>query len=255
MLLVLPVMGTLLFDARVVATGLLTGGVGLALGVVLPALGLARYAPFLAHAPFDDGRLDPAWIFSQGVPSFFAMATGLGIFLTLMTRLRERQRQLEILSSTDTLTGLANRRVFFERLEEERARAERHAHPLSVLMVDVDQFKAINDTHGHQVGDEVLRQLGVQVRSVVRLEDVAARLGGEELGVILPDTPLEGARVVARRLLEASRLVTLPGGAKVTVSVGVAERAKTEAGDALMTRADRALYAAKSTGRDREVAG
>lgn len=252
MMLVLPVVGLLLFDERAVKAGMVTGVTGGVLGIVLPALGLVPYAPFVAVAPFAHGRLEPAWLLSQGVPTLVATTVGLVIYVSLLGRLHARQRELEVLSSTDVLTGLANRRVFFTRLEDELARSAREGYPVAVLMIDVDRFKAVNDAHGHQAGDDVLRALGAKLRELVRGRDVVARLGGEELGMVLPDTPLDGAQLVARRVLEVARTVKVPGGASVTVSIGVAVRKDGEPADAVVSRADGALYAAKHAGRDRE---
>lgn len=251
MLLVLPVVGYLLFDARAMNRGLVTGAVGTAFAIGLPAVGAAPYAPFLERAPFAGGRIEPAWVVSQGVPSLFATAVGVALFTSLLRRLRARQRELEELSSTDLLTGLANRRVLFERLEEEIARARRHEHALCLLMLDVDHFKAINDRHGHLMGDVVLRRVAARLRDALRLGDVAARYGGEEFAIVLPETRLVGSGVVAARLLAVARQVELPDGAYVTVSIGVAEWAAGEDTEGLLARADAALYAAKREGRDR----
>lgn len=118
-------------------------------------------------------------------------------FLPLQIRYQHARRaELEITSSTDPLTGLANRLVFFRRLDEEVSRAKRHGHALCLMMVDADHFKAINDTHGHLVGDEVLRRLGAALRDTVRIDDVAARYGDEEFAILLPHTTLEEATTV-----------------------------------------------------------
>ncbi len=251
MLLVLPVVGYLFFDRRAMHLGLATGLTGTAVGIALPLAGLAPYAPFLAHAPYRDGQLDVTWIISQGVPTFFAAGLGLAVFIAVFGQLAKRQRELEHLSSTDMLTGLANRRVFYAQLIAEAARARRYGHALSVLMLDVDHFKRINDTHGHATGDEVLRALGRVIREGLRLGDVAARHGGEEIGVVLPHTPEEGAHAVAARLLAAVREIRLPDGARVTASIGHAALDEGETEDALVARADEALYEAKRAGRDR----
>lgn len=248
--LALPVTGFLLFEERPMKLGLLTGSLGTLLGVLLPALGLLPYAPFLETPPFGEGRLHPAWLASVGLPSVFATIVVLVVFVSLVRRLRTRQAELELLSSTDTLTGLANRGTFFQRLEEELATSRRHRYPLSVVMIDADHFKAINDGHGHLVGDRVLRELAARARMELREGDVAARYGGEELALLLPHTPLDGAQIVAERLVEVARTVTY-GDARLTVSAGVAEATPGERADDLVARADAAMYASKRAGRDR----
>ena len=155
----------------------------------------------------------------------------------------------------DELTGLANHRHFQESLALEGDRMRRFRRPLALAMIDVDHFKAFNDTYGHQLGDEVLRAVAGAVREVVRSTDVPARYGGEELAVVLPDTDLDGAFAAGeqiRRAVEAVR-VEWPGGAplRVTVSVGVAAGEPQAPGAALIAAADAALYAAKRGGRNR----
>jgi two-component system, cell cycle response regulator len=160
----------------------------------------------------------------------------------------------------DALTGLYNRRHFEERLASEVAAAQRHGRPLSVLMCDVDHFKAVNDQHGHLAGDEALKMVALVLRGEVRREDVLARYGGEEFVVIARETALEGASALAeriRRAVERSRCAWQGEYLGVTVSVGVAVwtgvtalvagRSERE----LLEGADRALYLAKEGGRNR----
>lgn len=254
LLLALPIIGYLLFEPRQMHAGLVTMAVGSALAIVLPQLGLVPYAPFLARAPFENGHLHPAWIAAFGVPSIFVSLVVVLIHTSLVRQLRERQAELEHLSRTDVLTGLSNRTFFFERLDEEIARSRRYGQPLSVLMVDADHFKSINDTFGHSTGDEVLRVLGTRIRESLRTIDVAARYGGEEFALVLPETDLESAEVVATRLLGVARTVTFgPEEAerRLTVSIGLAELRPGETAGSLVGRADAALYQAKREGRDR----
>ena len=158
----------------------------------------------------------------------------------------------------DELTGLANHRQFQEVLASEIERMRRFRRSLSLVMIDIDHFKAVNDTHGHQQGDEVLRHVAAAIRRISRATDTAARYGGEELAVILPDTDLDGAYTAGeqlRRAVEGVR-VPRPGGAPlgVTVSVGVAAVSSAEAGGAaLIAAADAALYEGKRGGRNRTV--
>ena len=154
---------------------------------------------------------------------------------------------VERLANSDGLTGLANRRVFEAALEREVGRAERTGGCLSLAVVDVDHFKKYNDTHGHQAGDEILRQVAAALAGVARSVDLVARYGGEEFVVVLPDCPAEEAAAVAERLRHA---VTRAAG--VTVSAGVATLPD-NAGSAetLVRTADEALYESKEAGRDR----
>jgi diguanylate cyclase (GGDEF)-like protein len=159
----------------------------------------------------------------------------------------------------DHLTGAPSRRAFFEMAERELARARRHGSGLGLLLVDADHFKRINDTYGHGVGDEVLRDLVARTREEIRKIDYFARLGGEEFGVLLPDASFDTTRAVAERLRAAldrpaTGVPAAPGHA-YTVSIGLAMLEKGEDFAGLMRRADAALYAAKAGGRNRvEVA-
>lgn len=164
-------------------------------------------------------------------------------------------RRLEQLASTDPLTGAANRRRFVEQAGVEIRRARRGQTTLSLLMIDLDNFKALNDTWGHAMGDEVLCDFATMTASALRAGDLFARIGGEEFAVLLPDTDLEGAVDVGQRLLEATRIRAVPvtgGVVHYSASLGVATwRPDEETYDAMMSRADAALYRAKQGGRNR----
>jgi diguanylate cyclase (GGDEF)-like protein/PAS domain S-box-containing protein len=157
--------------------------------------------------------------------------------------------------SCDHLTGLANRRAFFETAGLELQRWARAPRPVSLLLIDADHFKRINDAHGHAAGDAVLRHLAAAMSASFRAMDMLARLGGEEFVVLLPGTPLDGAAAVAERLCRrlAEQAVVVDGRAiPCTVSIGVATMDTSIDGvDALVQRADRAMYAAKALGRNR----
>jgi diguanylate cyclase (GGDEF)-like protein len=170
--------------------------------------------------------------------------------------LQRANEQLARLANTDALTGLNNRRLFLQRLGEEAARARRHRQPLSVLMLDMDYFKRINDTYGHGVGDQVLVAAAGAINAVKRESDIVGRIGGEEFGLILPATDLEGARIMAERLrssIGTQRHLTDDGlEFAVTASLGVANFASGVRDESeLLSLADAALYYAKELGRDR----
>ncbi|WP_257644068.1 ligand-binding sensor domain-containing diguanylate cyclase [Luteimonas salinisoli] len=177
----------------------------------------------------------------------------------LLARLREQAETFERQAYEDALTGLPNRRSFDETLEREVARARRRRQPLCVLVIDVDRFKSINDTHTHAVGDAVLREVGELLASVTRVSDVAARIGGEEFAMVLVDASIEDAVSLYGRLRQ--RLAERGGwggvdGLQVTVSAGAAVLGPRDATPAqLVRRADEALYRAKSEGRDRILTG
>lgn len=164
-------------------------------------------------------------------------------------------RQMEALAVTDELTQLPNHRCFQDRLEEEISHARRHKKPVSLLMVDIDHFKKLNDSFGHPFGDAVLGQLAGVIERCLRREDFAARYGGEEFALILPDTNRDGARQTAERLRsEVNRtLFTYEGNsAHVSISGGIATYPRdTTTKEQLIANADRALYVAKRAGRNR----
>ncbi len=155
---------------------------------------------------------------------------------------------------TDPLTALANRRTFDERLAEETERANRHSRPLSVMLVDVDHFKTINDRFGHATGDRVLVSLADNLRAAMRGGDLLARIGGDEMAMILPDCPVEQAALVAQRMLVAiSADSSLARRHGVTLSAGVAGLGPGQTADDLLRCADQALYGAKDEGRNQVV--
>ncbi len=154
-------------------------------------------------------------------------------------------------SLTDPLTGLPNRRSAQQALQQESARARRHRTSLSIVMLDVDKFKSVNDRFGHGVGDQVLRQVAAALRSSVRADDVPARWGGEEFLVILANTDLDGARTCAERIRARVEGERFGVAGQVTVSAGVAQFEPGESLDALLARADGRLYEAKAAGRNR----
>jgi diguanylate cyclase (GGDEF)-like protein/PAS domain S-box-containing protein len=172
---------------------------------------------------------------------------------------RHAADELKRLATTDHLTGVTNRARFFELAEEEIERARHTGRPLSLLMIDADRFKAINDAHGHLVGDEALKGLARACGEELRVVDVLARLGGEEFAVLMPSCDAGMAAVVAervRRAVSASPMPSAAGPLPLTASLGVAELRPEDRGvEDVLRRADRALYAAKAGGRDRVAVG
>jgi len=183
----------------------------------------------------------------------------------LQERLHEVQRKLEEQSITDSLTGLKNRRFFDERLHEEFRRAQRYGDYLSLIMLDLDHFKKVNDRFGHPSGDAVLREASSLIRASIRDPDICARYGGEEFAVILPKTHMSGALAVAERIwreLDAKEYVIPPNGpvvdaaatrtVRVTASLGIAFYPSKDitTGELLLRFADQALYQAKRAGRN-----
>ncbi|MFC3714355.1 diguanylate cyclase [Sphingoaurantiacus capsulatus] len=170
--------------------------------------------------------------------------------------LRDANDRLEALAGTDPLTGIANRRRFLETAAAEFERARHLGHPVSLIIVDLDHFKSVNDTYGHGVGDTVLRRAAEEAVRACRSSDLVARFGGEELVVLLPETDADGALRAADTLRRAIGVPTELDGRRIaiTASAGVAEwRAPDESIPSLLDRADRALYAAKRAGRDRTL--
>lgn len=172
----------------------------------------------------------------------------------LEAQLQAAQEELRRQSMTDPLTGILNRRAVLERLEAEISRAGRENNPLGLVILDLDYFKAVNDTLGHLAGDDVLKEAVVRFRGSLRPYDVLGRVGGEEFLVVLPGTPFRSVRGVAERLRRAisqSPITTHKGPIRVTASLGVTVWAGGEGLDSFMERADRALYTAKERGRNR----
>ena len=153
------------------------------------------------------------------------------------------------LSETDKLTGLKNRRYFQEKLEEQLSNNEKSASPFSLFILDIDHFKKVNDTFGHQVGDEVLAQLAQLLKNQARSLDIVARYGGEEFVVILPETDQNEAKAIAEQLRQAVEQAKWQTG-RITVSVGIATAIKTDNETTILQRADKALYASKENGRN-----
>jgi diguanylate cyclase (GGDEF)-like protein/hemerythrin-like metal-binding protein len=209
-----------------------------------------------------DGQLRQAdWSSSDELGTVVAAYNQLTLaFEARSEEQRRNAKELWLLANHDQLTGLSNRRYFIARAEEEFAYALRQGEPLSLLMIDIDHFKRINDTHGHDCGDEVLRRLAALFRIELRTEDVCARLGGEEFAILLRHTNIERATEIAERIRAHVELTTIryaDRDVRFTVSTGIADAL--DGGDRTLTRAlsvaDRALYRAKNGGRNCIVVG
>lgn len=161
-----------------------------------------------------------------------------------------QQNLLRRLATRDPLTGVGNRRAFVEKLAEVIAKFERSGSPSSLVMLDVDHFKQVNDVHGHSAGDEILRRVSHRVQSRIRITDSLYRIGGEEFVVVIDGKDVDAAAVLAEELRERIEANELVPGIAVTVSIGVAQIRKSDSHDAWLNRADEALYAAKRSGRN-----
>ncbi len=208
---------------------------------------MIRCGPIAQRDHWFEGRMLSLPTFDHPKPVVLWVAVNI----TPRKQLEDYWRDI---AHTDSLTGLATRQRLFELAHREVERSHRHERPLSLLMIDVDHFKRINDRHGHAAGDDALRALTRACNEVLRESDFMGRTGGEEFAVVLPETGLEGAKQIAERLLATVREIDLPNlspGEPLTISIGGAVLASGENLDRLMRRADRRLYEAKAAGRDR----
>ena len=171
-------------------------------------------------------------------------------------KLQQREAEIVALSLTDQLTGVGNRRQLDQAIATEISRAHRSGSKCSAIMADLDHFKKVNDTYGHENGDKVLVSFGHLLFREVRATDIVTRFGGEEFVVLMPNTNLEKAIATADRIRRAQAANSVePLLSPVTASFGVVELAAGEQGDALLSRADKALYSAKQSGRNCVIAG
>src|SRR5215813_943473 len=206
------------------------------------------------------GRHDPGDVrlgAEVGALGFVTDPTDLDLLLARARTLLDFKAHLDTWQEaafTDHLSGLPNRRRLEWQLEREVSRTERYGHPFSLLMLDIDNFKKVNDTFGHEAGDEVIRILSKTLREGIRGIDLAARIGGEEFAIILTETGLVRAMEVAERLRLAIKAVQIPVARSITVSLGVAEvPGCAQTARELLACADAALYTAKEQGRDRVI--
>ena len=225
--------------------------IGVMLSVLLPSTAWLLFQPShmalglaVASATFMVGALRGTRVLS----------TAMQRSLLLGYELKQANAVADHMARTDVLTGIANRRAFMELGEQTTRLCQRQDKPLSALLIDVDHFKAINDTHGHSAGDTVLQHMGALLAQQFRAADVCGRIGGEEFGVLLAETDAATATVVADKLRLAVAAASIPWQGqtlRVTVSIGVASH-NANLGT-LLQRADTAMYQAKAGGRDRVV--
>jgi len=162
-----------------------------------------------------------------------------------------RYREARQMAETDALTGFFNQRYFHETLRREALRAQRYDRRLALLILDLDDFKTVNDRIGHLAGDAVLAQVAERLRNEIRSVDVGCRIGGDEFAVIMPESTTEDATQLFQRMQDAVATMTTPGGGRVRISAGIAELHHGETAAGLFERADSALYRAKELGKDR----
>jgi diguanylate cyclase (GGDEF)-like protein len=210
-------------------------------------VGAATAAWLTANAGYYEGSgnvLILVWNASVNLVSFALLAW-------LIARLRDLLERERLTARTDFLTGVANSRAFSEALDQAIARAQRHDLALALGYVDVDDFKTINDRLGHSTGDQVLRSVAQAIRAVLRASDSVGRLGGDEFGVLLPDTDADAAEAVLQRLRRDLAALAAQQGWPLSVSIGAVVCRPTECDvDQLIRRADALMYEVKATGKD-----
>jgi diguanylate cyclase (GGDEF)-like protein len=184
----------------------------------------------------------------------WAVTSRLMVFLFtvwVLGRLRRSLESIREMAITDSLTGAYNARAFFELLQKEIERSQRYGHPLSLMYLDIDDFKMINDSLGHQTGNSILAAVAAALRSSVRRMDIVARLGGDEFSVLLPETDNEAARRTVARLQQASIRDTARYGHQVTISVGVVTYYRMDVtADDIIRKADDLMYRVKRSGKN-----
>ena len=174
----------------------------------------------------------------------------------LKTELVNMVRSLDLASRIDGMTGLANRRDIMEKIDRESSRSQRHQKPFTILLVNIDDFKKVNDTHGYNTGDDVLVEIARVLRSCVRNEDICARWGGEEFLILLPETGAGNSLPVANKILEAMSRTEFKAnrpGIRITVSIGVCEHNPSQTVQECIARVHQALLQAKRGGKNRYI--
>lgn len=215
---------------------------------------LTKFIPIILQTAGSHDAEDKRLGAEVGALGFITDPTDLDLLLARARTLLEFKAYLDVCEEaafTDHLTGLANRRRFERQLERELARTARYARPFSLVMLDIDRFKEVNDNFGHEAGDEVIRRLAKTLQEGIRGIDMAARIGGDEFAVILTETTLDRAVEVAERLRLAIKETETPTVGTITVSLGVAEAPSCgQTVRELLALTDATLYEAKHQGRD-----
>jgi diguanylate cyclase (GGDEF)-like protein len=218
---------------------------------------ITRFIPVIMQTAASRRAEDLRRASEVGALGYITDPTDLDLLLARTRTLLEFKAYLDVCEEaafTDHMTGLANRRRFERQLEREVGRTLRYGHPFSLLMIDIDNFKNLNDSFGHDVGDDAIRRIGKVLREGTRGIDLAARIGGEEFAVLLVETSQEGGIEVAERLRLAIRTLEIPSAGQITASFGVAEcPIDAQTANDILKAADVALYEAKRAGRDRVV--
>ncbi len=254
-----PVLGFIFFNRGAVTAAFVLAALALVLLTLLAVGGQLPYAPLLNQFVSAEGRLSPFWAFSFITYSIPHLIFLFGLAYLVLRRWREREEQARTMSRIDPLTGLYNRRSILVHLNREQDRSVQQNLPMAVVMLDLDHFKQINDTWGHEAGDYVLIAAAEVLQNNVRQNDRVGRYGGEEFLLVLPGADTEGARKLAERcraqLEQLEVLLTDGNRLRVSASMGLYcnEHSRTVLPEEMLRRADKALYAAKESGRNRVV--